>query len=124
MGKNFQKRATARLVARALRPPPRPALRSGKRFWPPQRLWIRDREMTNRQLASANTVPPSGVAGLKQSLRRIAVTKAEQESTNSAVPGGWPGTAFDFLEAKPRSFQRIPEVLASDSITFVTPCGT
>jgi hypothetical protein len=51
----------------------------------------------NRQLASAYATLPWRVARLKRSLRRLRDDMAEQETTNNAVPGGWPGIAFDFL---------------------------
>jgi hypothetical protein len=56
---------------------PRPALAhfeqgAGKDRWPPQRLRVCDRKMTNRQLALANAAVLSSAAGLK---RHSAVTR-------------------------------------------------
>jgi hypothetical protein len=59
--------------------------------WPPQRLRLCHRRMMNGQLALATVAvlvrKSAGVAGLKRSFRRQAVTRQKQESTNDAV--GW-----------------------------------
>jgi hypothetical protein len=54
---------------------------------------MRDREVTNRQLALANAALLSGAVGLKQSFRQSAI-RQRQETTYDAARVAGPGRIF------------------------------
>src|ERR1017187_2041682 len=80
----------------ALRPPLPPALRSRKDRWPPQAPQVRDRKMTNRQLALANAALLSSAVGLKRSFRRHAVIRQGRKPRTRMRSGWLARTAFVF----------------------------